>query len=82
MLRHGRRRLLSLGVTAHPTAEWIAHQITQACGWDQSPRYIIHDRDRVYGDVFIRRLLATSPSSRSRQAPSDDDVRLSRGLIS
>jgi hypothetical protein len=82
MLRNGPRRLLSLGVAVHPTAKWIARQITGACGWDQPPRYIIHDRDRVYGDVFIRRLLATSPSSRSRQAPSDDDVRLSLGLIS
>jgi hypothetical protein len=35
--------------TAHPTAEWIANQITQACGWKQVPRYLIRDRDGAYG---------------------------------
>jgi len=58
ILRHGRRRILWLGVTAHPTAEWIAHQLTEACGWEAAPRYIIRDRDRVYGEVFTRRLRA------------------------
>jgi hypothetical protein len=40
----GRRQILWFGVTAHPTAEWIANQITEACGWEQSPRYPIRDR--------------------------------------
>ena len=53
---HGRRQILWFGVTAHPTAEWIANQITEACGWEQAPRYLIRDRDGAYGDVFIRRL--------------------------
>src|SRR6202140_769358 len=53
---HGRRQILWFGVTAHPTAEWIANQITAACGWEQAPRYLIRDRDRAYGEVFIRRL--------------------------
>jgi hypothetical protein len=48
ILRHGRRRILWLGVTAHPTAEWIARQLTEACGWEPAPRYIIRDRDCVY----------------------------------
>ena len=34
ILRHGRRQILWLGVTAHPTTEWIARQLTEACGWD------------------------------------------------
>jgi hypothetical protein len=38
------------------TAEWIANQVTEACGWEQAPRYLIRDRDAAYGDVFIRRL--------------------------
>ena len=42
--------------TAHPTAEWIANQITQTCGWKQAPRYLIRDRDGAYGEVFIRRV--------------------------
>jgi hypothetical protein len=58
ILRHDRRRILWLGVKAHPTAEWIAHQLTEACGWEPAPRYIVRDRDRVYGEVFTRRLRA------------------------
>src|SRR6478609_8063486 len=42
--------------TAHPTAEWIANQITQTCGWKQAPRYLIRDRDGACGEVFIRRV--------------------------
>src|ERR1700676_1645452 len=53
---HGRRQILWFGVTAHPTAEWIANQITEACGWEQAPRYLIRDRDGAYSEVFIRRL--------------------------
>src|SRR6202040_3506576 len=52
ILRHGRRQILWMGVTAHPTAEWIARQLTEACGWDYAPRYIIRDRDCVYGEIF------------------------------
>ena len=51
ILQHSRRKLLWLGVTAHPSAEWIARQLTEACGWHQAPRYILRDRDRVYGDL-------------------------------
>jgi transposase InsO family protein len=58
ILRHSRRRILWLGVTAQPTAEWIARQLTEACGWEPAPRYIVRDRDRVYGEVFTRRLRA------------------------
>jgi hypothetical protein len=60
LLHHDRRQILWLGGTAHPTAEWISHQLTEACGWKVAPRYIIRDRDAVYGDVFIRRLRAMS----------------------
>jgi hypothetical protein len=56
ILGHGRRQILWLGVTTHPTAEWIANQITEACGWEQAPRYLIRDRDGAYGDAFVRRL--------------------------
>src|ERR1700726_5174226 len=55
ILRHGRRHMLWLGVTAHPTAEWITRQLTEACGWDPAPRDIVRDRDRVYGEVFTPR---------------------------
>ena len=56
IMGHGRRHIQWFGVTAHPTAEWIANQITEACGWEQSPRYLIRDPDGAYGEVFIRRL--------------------------
>jgi hypothetical protein len=58
ILLHGRRQLLWLDVTAHPSAEWIAHQLTEAYGWQETPRYTIRDRDRVYGHAFVRRLRA------------------------
>jgi hypothetical protein len=56
IMGHGRRQILWLGVTSNPTAQWIANQITEACGWEQAPRYLIRDRDRAYGEVFIQRL--------------------------
>jgi transposase InsO family protein len=56
IIGHSRRRILWLGVTTHPTAEWIANQLTQACGWERTPQYMIRDRDTCYGSVFIRRL--------------------------
>ena len=56
ILGHGRRHILWFGVTAHPTAEWIANQITEACGWEQAPCYLIRDRDGAYGETFTRRL--------------------------
>ncbi len=70
ILQHRRREILWLGVTAHPNAEWISRQITEAFGWEQAPRYIVRDRDGVYGEVFNRRVRAmgirdrpTSPRS-------------------
>src|ERR1700719_2014841 len=59
ILRHDRRRILWLGATAYPTAEWIARQLTEACGWERAPEYLIHDRDRAYGEVFTWRVRAT-----------------------
>jgi hypothetical protein len=58
VLRHDRRRILWVGVTAHPTAEWIARQVSEACGWEEGPQYLVRDRDRVYGDAFTRRIRA------------------------
>jgi len=58
ILRHGRRFWMSFGVTSNPTAEWISRQITEAFPWDHAPEYLIRDRDRSYGSVFVRRLSA------------------------
>jgi hypothetical protein len=45
-------------VTAHPTAEWIAQQLTEAFPWNEVPRYLIRDRDGIYGAAVTRRLRA------------------------
>jgi transposase InsO family protein len=70
ILQHGRRQILRLAVTAHPTAEWIARQLTEAYAWAAAPRYIVRDRDAVYGDIFIRRLKAMGISDRPIAARS------------
>ena len=57
ILRHDRRQVLWLSATAHPTTEWIARQLTEAFGWEHAPKYLIRDRDRIYGEVFTRRVL-------------------------
>jgi len=58
ILRHERRRLISLSVTDHPTAEWIARQITDAFPWDEAPDYLIRDRDASYGHAVTKRVAA------------------------
>jgi hypothetical protein len=70
ILRHSRRKLLWLGVTAHPNAEWIARQLTEACGWNEAPRYLIRDRGGAYGETFIRRLEAMGIRDRPSSARS------------
>jgi transposase InsO family protein len=58
IVRLARRELIWVNVTAHPTAEWIARQITEAFPWNEAPRYLIRDRDGIYGNVVRRRLRA------------------------
>jgi transposase InsO family protein len=58
ILRLERRHLLSLTVTDHPTAEWIAQQVTEAFPWDETPDHLIRDRDRAYGRAVTRRITA------------------------
>src|SRR6202790_1199504 len=52
------RELVWINVTTNPTAEWVARQITDAFPWDEAPRHLIRDRDRIYGSVVTRRLRA------------------------
>jgi hypothetical protein len=58
ILRLERRGLAWTNVTANPTADWIARQITEAFPWDEAPRYLIRDRDTAYGVAVTRRLRA------------------------
>src|SRR5271167_3714561 len=58
IVRLDRRDLVWINVTTNPTAEWVARQITEAFPWDEAPRHLIRDRDRIYGSVVTRRLRA------------------------
>jgi putative transposase len=56
VLAHKRRRILHFGVTAHPTAEWTAQQVREASPWDTAPRYLLRDRDRIFGSDFTNQV--------------------------
>ena len=58
IVRLDRRDLVWVDVTTNPTAEWISRQLTEAFPWNEAPRYLIRDRDRIYGAVVKRRLRA------------------------
>src|SRR6202051_2306681 len=58
IIRFDRRDLVWINVTTNPTAEWVPRQITEAFPWDEAPRYVIRDRDRIYGAIVTRRLRA------------------------
>jgi len=56
VLAHDRRRILHFNATAHPTAEWTAQQLRDAFPWDAAPRYLLRDRDRIFGDDFTKQV--------------------------
>ena len=58
VLAHDRRRILHFGVTAHPTAEWTAQQLRDAFPWDSAPRYLLRDRDKIFGREFVDQVKA------------------------
>src|SRR6202022_2972114 len=58
IVRLDRRDLVWINVTTNPTSDWIARQMTEAFPWDDAPKYLIRDRDRIYGAVVTRRLRA------------------------
>ena len=70
VLAHDRRRIVHFNVTAHPTAEWTGQQLREAFPFDQLPRYLLRDRDVIFGtdfreqvrDLGIREVLATPRS--------------------
>ena len=74
VLAHDRRRILHVGVTDHPTAAWTAQQLREACLWDMAPRYLLRDRDGIFGRDFVDQVaglgmsevLSTSGSSWQR----------------
>jgi putative transposase len=58
VLAHDRRRILHYAVTAHPTAEWTVQQLREAFPWDTAPRYLLRDRDRIFGQEFVAQVKA------------------------
>src|SRR4029453_18456536 len=74
VLGHSRRQLLWFEVTRHPTAEWLARQITEAFPWTSAPAYLVRDNDHAYGHVFTARLRAMGIRDRtiSPQSPWPD----------
>src|SRR5438132_11641104 len=58
IVRLARRNLVWINVAPHPSADWIARQITEALPWNEAPRYLIRDRDQVYGAAVRNRLRA------------------------
>ena len=72
MLAHEGRRILHFEVTAHPTAEWTAQQMREAFRWETAPRYLLRDRDHIFGQDFVDQVRAmgikqvlSAPRSRS-----------------
>jgi transposase InsO family protein len=56
VLAHERRRIVHFNVTAHPTVQWTAQQMVEAFPFDSAPRFLVRDRDSIYGAAFRRRL--------------------------
>jgi hypothetical protein len=51
--RHsGFHRIVHVNITEHPTAQWTAQQIVEVFRWDTAPRYLLRDRDAIYGERF------------------------------
>ena len=56
ILSHHRRRVIHFNVAEHPTAAWTAQQMIEAFPEDQAPRYLVRDRDGIYGECFQHRV--------------------------
>ena len=56
VLRHDRRRVVHFNVTTNPTAQWTAQQIVEAFPFEEAPRFLLRDRDRIYGQNFRDRV--------------------------
>ena len=81
VLGHGRRQLLWFEVTRHPSAEWLARQITEAFPWTSAPAYLVRDNDRAYGHVFTSRVRAMGIRDRPISPGSPWQKRVAERLI-
>jgi hypothetical protein len=70
ILTHDHRKIVRFDVTRHPTAGWLARQVTEAFPWDTAPRYLLRDRDASYGENFRKQVdthrLGNERSARAR----------------
>ena len=55
-LLHERRQIVHFNVTDHPSADWTAQQVIEAFPFDEAPKYLLRDRDAIYGDEFVARV--------------------------
>ena len=76
LMRHGRRKLVHITVTTHPTAVWLAWQISEAVPWDVRPEYLVRDRDGAYGEIFKKRIRTMGIRDGPRCTPT-----IGRGLV-
>jgi transposase InsO family protein len=50
VLRHQRRHVVQYAATTRPSAQWVVQQLREAFPFDTAPRYLIRDRDGIYGE--------------------------------
>ena len=76
VLAHERRRILHCNVTEHPTAQWTGQQLVEAFPWGTAPKYLLRDRDAVYGACFQRRVtsLGMNQVLRAPRSPWENAV--------
>jgi len=60
VMSHERRKVIHFNLTDSPTAAWTAQQIVNAFPYDTAPKYLLRDRDSIYGSVFVQRVLSAS----------------------
>jgi transposase InsO family protein len=58
ILRHARKRLVTISVTSNPTAAWLAGQVTDAFPWDEAPSHLLRDRGGAFGPAYTHRIRA------------------------
>jgi hypothetical protein len=56
ILSHNRRQAVHFNVTPNPATKWTAQQVIEAFPWDTAPKYLLRDRDGIYGTIFRQRL--------------------------
>ncbi|MFO7885671.1 MAG: integrase core domain-containing protein, partial [Desulfobacteraceae bacterium] len=71
IIKHETRQVVHFNVTRHPTAKWAAQQIVEACPWDTLPKYLLRDRDGIYGEYFQSRIqnMGTNEVKTAPQSP-------------